>query len=343
MQRKRIVSLLLISAAALICAGSILLAARLSSAHKLSTLVIDKTRIAFYASLIDLFRNTILTWPFWLALLLTLGLQKLFPARPEQKLFSSGLAHDFVWFFYETVLQTLVVVTYVALLGKLYEKYFSFLTIRSIANWPGWLRFLIAMLLVDFLYWCQHLCNHKVRFLWRLHAVHHSQSELNFFTDFRYHVLEYLVRHTFLVIPLLVLQINPPTIVLIVIVFRWYTKFYHGNIRTNLGLLRYVLVTPQSHRVHHSIEAKHTDKNFGAIFSVWDFIFGTQWRDYSIYPATGIADAHFPHRSSGGPIRLLLSPIQQMTYPLKPEKIRFASSSVSFEPTSNQMPGTRQT
>jgi sterol desaturase/sphingolipid hydroxylase (fatty acid hydroxylase superfamily) len=235
----------------------------------------------------------------------------------KQRIFSAGFAHDLVWFFYETVLQTLVIVTYVELLVRIYTKYFSFLTITSIANWPGWIRFLIAMLLVDFLYWCQHLCNHKVAFLWRLHAVHHSQSELNFFTDFRYHILEYLVRHTFLVIPLLVLQINPPVIVLVAIISRWYTRFYHGNIKTKLGLLRYVLVTPQSHRVHHSVEAAHTDKNFGAIFSIWDYVFGTQWRDYAVYPQTGIADESFPHRSSGGFIPLLLSPIQQMLYPFR--------------------------
>jgi sterol desaturase/sphingolipid hydroxylase (fatty acid hydroxylase superfamily) len=77
------------------------------------------------------------------------------------------------------------------------------------------------------------------------------------------------------------------------------------------------LVTPQSHRIHHSIEPEHQDKNFGSLFSIWDFMFGTQvtaWRDY---PETGIADQAFPHETSGDIASLLLMPIRQMIYPLR--------------------------
>ena len=175
----------------------------------------------------------------------------------------------------------------------------------------------MVILFVDFLYWCQHYCNHRVPWLWKLHALHHSQRELNFFTDFRYHVLEYLVRHTFLVVPFLVLKIDPPVIAVVVIALRWYSRFYHGNIRTNLGTLRYVLVTPQSHRIHHSIEAAHADTNFGAIFSVWDRLLGTQSRDYQSYPATGISDATFPVGGSRRLRDLLLMPAYQMAHPFR--------------------------
>jgi sterol desaturase/sphingolipid hydroxylase (fatty acid hydroxylase superfamily) len=130
--------------------------------------------------------------------------------------------------------------------------------------------------------------------------VHHSQKELNFFTDFRYHVVEYVVRHTFLVIPFLVLAVEAPTIILFAIFQRWYTRVYHGNIRTNLGPLRYLLVTPQSHRVHHSIEGRHRDRNFGSLFSIWDRLFGTQYRRYDEYPDTGIEDAAFPSKEAAG-------------------------------------------
>ncbi|MFN2576733.1 MAG: sterol desaturase family protein [Pyrinomonadaceae bacterium] len=312
---KRRLKPLIAWSAALIGVG--LLSLRLLTPQKISGVMSAKAQATFIISLLDLFQKTVLTLPFWSALLLTLGLQKLAPAKPQQKIFGNGFTHDIVWFFYETVLQTLVIVTYVELLARLYGKYFSSLTISGIGRWPDWLRFVLAILVVDFLYWCQHVCHHKVSFLWRLHAVHHSQSELNFFTDFRYHILEYLVRHTFLVVPLLIVQINPPVIALGVIFLKWYTRFYHGNIKTDLGPLRYLLVTPQSHRVHHSIETRHGDRNFGAILSIWDFAFGTQWREYSIYPETGIADRNFPHQSSGSFGALLLSPIRQMIYPFR--------------------------
>lgn len=314
MRTASILKVVLVIATVLVAGGFALWIIPLFTPRPVPSVLFDKTRATFYTSLLDLFRNSIITIPFWGALVLTLILQRLVPARPEQKLFSAGFAHDIAWFFYEAVLQTLVIVTYVALLTRVYGKYFSSFTLISPAEWPGWLRFAIALLAGDFLYWCQHVCNHKIGPLWRLHAIHHSQPELNFFTDFRYHVLEYLVRQTFLVIPFLALQINPPGIAIAAIVLRWYPRIYHGNIRTNLGPLRYILVTPQSHRVHHSIEPAHADKNFGAIFSIWDFAFGTQFRSYSVYPQTGIGDANFPHprpRSLGA---WLLSPLHQMIY-----------------------------
>jgi sterol desaturase/sphingolipid hydroxylase (fatty acid hydroxylase superfamily) len=265
----------------------------------------------------QLVQDSILTVPFWIAIIITLALQTLRPARSEQRLFSRGLAEDGVWFVYEALLQSIIIVTYVDMLARLYGKYASFLTITSLNQLPGWVRFLIGILLVDLLYWIQHYLHHKIPFLWKLHSLHHSQTELNFFTDFRYHVLEYVVRHTVLIVPLLILKIDVPVIAVVAITQRWYSRFYHGNIRTSLGPLRYLLVTPQSHRIHHSIEAQHSDQNFGAIFSIWDYLFGTASRDRKSYPQTGIVDAAFPHRTSGRISEILLAPLRQMAYPFR--------------------------
>jgi sterol desaturase/sphingolipid hydroxylase (fatty acid hydroxylase superfamily) len=232
-------------------------------------------------------------------------------------LFSLSFAQDVVWFFYETVLHAAIIVTYVQVLTTVYQANVPFLTVDAVLAWPEWLRFAVAVLLLDLLYWGQHFTNHKFAVLWQFHTVHHSQRALNFFTDFRYHVLEYLVRHAFLVIPFLVLRVDPPQIVWFALIARWYTRFYHGNIRTNLGPLRYVLVTPQSHRIHHSIEPRHRDTNFGALFSIWDQMFGTQYRGYDEYPETGIEDDAFPHETSGDLRSLLVTPFVQMAYPLR--------------------------
>jgi sterol desaturase/sphingolipid hydroxylase (fatty acid hydroxylase superfamily) len=267
---------------------------------------------------IDLLQTSLLTFPFWIAIVVTLGLQVIAPANPNQKILNRGFAEDFVWFVYEAVLHAIVIVTYVDLLTRLYGRYASRLTISALMQMPGWLRFLAAILLVDFLYWLQHYLHHRIPFLWKLHALHHSQTELNFFTDFRYHVLEYLARHTVLIIPLLILKIDPPVIASVAIVQRWYSRFYHGNIRTNLGALRFLLVTPQSHRIHHSIYPQHANRNFGAIFSIWDYLFGTASHDHQSYPATGIIDNEFPHRTSGRITEMLLAPLRQMAHSLAP-------------------------
>jgi len=102
----------------------------------------------------------------------------------------------------------------------------------------------------------------------------------------------------------------------------WYTRLYHANIRTNLGPLKYILVTPQSHRVHHSLALEHRDTNFGSLFSFWDYLLGTQCQEYDVYPDTGIDDADFPQEQRLGLKRLLLTPIEQMLYPLASSRWR---------------------
>lgn len=266
----------------------------------------------FYTPFDRLFRHIIFTVPFWAALTLTLLLERLIPAEKNRKLFSVSFRQDLVWFLYEPLLHAFVTGTYVGLLVKLHSVYFTSLTFFGLTQAPEWVRVGLGILLVDLGYWIQHFINHKVPFLWKLHALHHSQRELNFFTDFRYHPLEYIVRHTFVTVPFIFLRIDPPVIVAIAILKDWYSRFYHGNIRTNLGLFRYMLVTPQSHRIHHSIEARHRDLNFGALFSFWDFLFRTQYKGYEEYPATGVEGDKFSADEKGDIKTLFLSPWTQM-------------------------------
>jgi sterol desaturase/sphingolipid hydroxylase (fatty acid hydroxylase superfamily) len=279
--------------------------------------------------IISQLHDQILAISFWCAIALTLFLEHQFPAREDQKVFGVNFAQDAVWFFYQSILNAFVLVFYVEYLTLYYNRYFSHLTVTALTQYPGWVRFLIALLTVDFLYWIQHYFNHKVPLLWQFHTVHHSQKQINFFTDFRYHVVEYIVRYTFLVTPFLILKLDPPVIVAFVIFSRCYSHFYHGNIRLNLGPLKYILVTPQSHRVHHSLDPRYRDTNFGAIFSIWDFIFRTQCTNFHVYPETGITDEAFPHGQHPGLKSLLFTPVAQLVYPLEVIKRNYLSSAES--------------
>jgi sterol desaturase/sphingolipid hydroxylase (fatty acid hydroxylase superfamily) len=205
----------------------------------------------------------------------------------------------------------------VKLLQSLYDATLAFLTLHSVASWPGWLKAATAIGLSDFLAWFHHWVRHKVPLFWRLHAVHHSQPELNLFTDVRYHPLEYLVSQTILFLPIFMFQAAFPVALGYSFFHQWYTKFYHCNLRTNLGPLRYLLVTPQSHRVHHSVRVEHRDANFGVIFSIWDRLFGTQHADAAVYPETGIDDPSFPRDRGISGWSLLRDPWRQFLYPLR--------------------------
>ncbi len=267
-----------------------------------------------YWPLDDLLKTKILTPVFGIAVVIILSFEWFLPAKPNQKIFSVSFVQDMIWLCYSAVLQAAIVVTYVAWLKAVYQTHFSFLTVHQLDQLPYWSRFLIGILIVDFLQWGQHWITHRVPFFWNFHVVHHSQKEINLFTAARYHVFEYLINHTFITFPLLIFSINTPQIVYFTIFHEWFIRFSHGNIKTNLGPLRYILVTPQSHRVHHSLEKAHWHKNYGAMFSIWDHLFGTQHRGYEDYPDTGVSDHEFPHEHAKGLINIIIMPLKQLLY-----------------------------
>jgi sterol desaturase/sphingolipid hydroxylase (fatty acid hydroxylase superfamily) len=134
---------------------------------------------------------------------------------------------------------------------------------------------------------------------------------------YRVHPVDDLFILTIGMLPLLMVEAGLTSLVAIVWIRHWHTRVYHSNIRSNLGWLRYVLVTPQSHRVHHSVEARHHDRNFGLTFSVWDHFFGTQYRGYDEYPDTGINDRDFPFEQNAPPRHQLESLVGQFLYPFR--------------------------
>ncbi len=270
-----------------------------------------------YWPMLEVGHKTFLTWPFYVILGVILVIERLFPAEKGRKILSVSSLQDMVWFLVEAIGHAFIISVYIGFLYEMYKNHFSFLTVHFLDASSGWLKLVVGILLLDFLFWLQHFINHKVPWFWYFHSIHHSQKEVNLFTDFRYHTLEYVVRHTIISVPFLILGINYPTAVYFILFQTWFTRFYHANIRTNLGPLRYVLVTPQSHRVHHSIEKQHQDKNFGSLFSIWDFMFRTQYLGFDEYPQTGIKDETFPHETSKNIFTLAVTSLKQMWYPFR--------------------------
>jgi sterol desaturase/sphingolipid hydroxylase (fatty acid hydroxylase superfamily) len=236
------------------------------------------------------------------------------PAR-RQKILSSALMQDFWWYASNIVTYIVLVAAFVAILDEIYSHYLTFLSVSSAKEWHPLLRFSVAVLVSDFVRWFSHLLRHKVPLFWAFHAVHHSQQELNVFTVNRVHPVDSLISKLIKFIPLLAFQNTYPVVMLWALIETMYSKYYHANIATNFGWLRYFLVTPQSHRIHHSALLRHRDSNYGFTFSIWDRIFGTQSADDNIYPETGIDDPEFPHEKVGEGRAFLAVWWAQLIYP----------------------------
>lgn len=142
----------------------------------------------------------------------------------------------------------------------------------------------------DFFYYWWHRAQHAFPALWALHELHHSERALNVTSAVRHHWFDETVRPLVVLLPLsLLLTFSPVAFPYIAMAFAAWPLFIHMNIRWRLGAARYLLVSPQYHRIHHSTQSEHFNKNFGAFTPLWDMLFGTvHFGDKDTYPPTGI-------------------------------------------------------
>lgn len=181
---------------------------------------------------------------------------------------------------------------------------------------PTWLAIPLAVVAMDFAIWLQHVMVHAVPALWRLHRVHHADLDVDLTTGARFHPLEILLSMTFKFATITVLGAPVLAVVIFEIVLSSCALFNHGNIRLPAALdraLRWVVVTPDMHRVHHSIEADECNTNFGFNLASWDRLFGTyreQARAGQIAMTTGIQGHTEPREVANLP-GLLLMPFRK--------------------------------
>ena len=148
----------------------------------------------------------------------------------------------------------------------------------NLLSLPLWVEVLASILILDLAIWAQHLVTHKVPLFWRFHRVHHADRDFDVTTALRFHPVEILASMGLKIG--LVYLIGPQAIavVLFEVILNGTAMFNHSNLRLPLWLdraVRLVLVTPDMHRVHHSIHRHEHDSNYGFALSVWDRIFRT--------------------------------------------------------------------
>ena len=151
---------------------------------------------------------------------------------------------------------------------------------------PYWVEVAMGVLILDCIIYLQHLMFHAVPLLWRLHMMHHADLDYDVTTGLRFHPIEIIISMVIKMASVAALGASPVTVVLFEIVLNATAMFNHGNIKLPLGLdavLRLLVVTPDMHRVHHSVTIRETNSNFGFNFPWWDRLFGT----YRAQPAAG--------------------------------------------------------
>ena len=148
----------------------------------------------------------------------------------------------------------------------------------NIFNLPTWLEGLIGLILLDLAIYLQHRVFHYVPVLWRLHRMHHADLDVDVTTGARFHPAEILLSLGIKLLVIVGVGASPLTVLVFEILLNATSMFNHGNVRVADPMervLRWLVVTPDMHRVHHSILRRETDSNFGFNFPWWDRIFRT--------------------------------------------------------------------
>lgn len=177
---------------------------------------------------------------------------------------------------------------------------------------PLWLAVTVSVITLDLVIYLQHVMVHAVPLLWRLHRVHHADPDFDVTTGARFHPVEIVL--SMLIKSAAIVVLGPPVVAVIVfeVLLNATAMFNHGNVRLPARLdrvLRCFVVTPDMHRVHHSVEVDETNSNFGFNLPWWDRLFGT----YRDQPRTGhksmiigIREFHTPREVSWLPGMLWL-------------------------------------
>jgi sterol desaturase/sphingolipid hydroxylase (fatty acid hydroxylase superfamily) len=179
---------------------------------------------------------------------------------------------------------------------------------------PAWVAVVVALVVLDLAIYAQHVAFHKVPVLWRLHRVHHSDVDLDATSGLRFHPIEIALSMAYKVV--LVVAVGAPALAVIVfeIGLNALAMFNHANVYLPERIdraLRRLIVTPDMHRVHHSIHRDETDSNYGFNLSLWDRLFGT----YRAQPRDGheamtIGLSVFRAAADRALLRLLLQPFR---------------------------------
>ncbi len=180
------------------------------------------------------------------------------------------------------------------------------------ARFAPWLRWPLEIALLDLVVYGLHRAYHRVPLLWRFHAVHHSDRDLDVTSASRFHLGEVAVSGAGKLATVVAFGISPTGLVAFEIAMLLAAQFQHANLRLPRRLesaLQLVLVPPAMHRVHHHPERASTDSNFGTLLSLWDRLFGSFRRRSPSDREFGLSQ--YPEAERLGPLRLFLLPFRR--------------------------------
>ena len=214
-------------------------------------------------------------------LALMLVLESLYPRKARTQNRAQHVATNLgIVILYSAIMQILgrLIAVGLAMGVAVYAAGHNFGLLNLFSSLPIWAHILLSMVLLDMAVYWQHVASHKIPIIWSFHKMHHADRDIDATTGIRFHPVEIVLSMFYKMVIVLILGPHVIGVFLFEVVLNGSAMFNHANLRLPLWLdkmVRIVFVTPDMHRVHHSVIGRETNSNYGFNLSIWDRIFGS--------------------------------------------------------------------
>jgi sterol desaturase/sphingolipid hydroxylase (fatty acid hydroxylase superfamily) len=226
-----------------------------------------------------------------LAGVIFIPLERLVPLHGEQRALRSRWDTDVIYVFANGALIRIGLAAVMVVTSALSAWLVPAGLRVAVARQPYWVQVIEALILADLGFYIAHRMFHRVPWLWRFHAIHHSIEELDWLAGVRVHALDQVVTKGMSMVPLLVLGFDGVPIGISAVIYFWHSILLHANVRMTFGPLRWVVASPVFHHWHHAARPEAYGKNFAGQLSILDKLFGTMYLPEGQAPQRyGVAD-----------------------------------------------------
>jgi sterol desaturase/sphingolipid hydroxylase (fatty acid hydroxylase superfamily) len=222
---------------------------------------------------------------FLLPLLVFVPIERLFAARPSQRLFRRAWLTDLTYLFVNWPIIRIGLTALLVGVGMGARYLVPDRVHAALGSQPIWAQIVQVFVVADLGFYLAHRAFHAVPVLWRFHAIHHSIEELDWLAGARVHPLDQIVTKGVSVLPPFILGYSESAIAVFGVVYFWHSFLLHANVNLGFGPLNAIVASPRFHHWHHANDHAARDKNFAGQLSLLDRLFGTYYLPADRKPA----------------------------------------------------------
>lgn len=225
--------------------------------------------------------------------LLLIGLERLFPYEPRQRLLRTGFFTDLIGY---GLLQSYALGLVIGALIVFVDGRTGWSKLGLLSGWPVLAQLALFFVTHDFYIYWFHRLQHRSDLLWRTHEAHHSVDDVDWLSGTRSHAFEIMINQTIEFMPIVLLGAAPEVALMKATLDAVWGMYIHSNVDVRSGWLQRLINGPEMHRWHHATELGAPGKNFATKLAIWDWLFGTAYLPAHKPLAYGLGDDSYPKR-----------------------------------------------